>query len=159
MSRPRGFRGWECGVGRRLVQGVLLLASIATLAVVAAFVPGESGAASERPTRLEQAPRIVLASPKRPRLSSGLASISSGTAAVEIEARDPAAARAAVVAAGGRVEAAFGRLLEARVPASYSARGQGPAGFILRPCRRDTERPGSTSQTPSTCSASSENWL
>jgi subtilisin family serine protease len=38
--------------------------------------------------------------------------------AVEIEARDPAAARAVVEATGGRVEASFGRLLEARVPAS-----------------------------------------
>jgi subtilisin family serine protease len=93
---------------------LLLLACVVALVCVA----GPSGAASKRPTRLEQAPRIALASPKRPRLSSSLARRSSGTIAVEIEARDPAAARAAVVAAGGRVEASFGRLLEARVPAS-----------------------------------------
>ena len=100
----------------RWILGVLLLAGVAMLAV--ALVPGFSGAASKQPTRLEQAPRIVLASPKRPRLSSALAQISSGTVAVEIEARDPAAARAAVISAGGRVEAAFGRVLDARVPAS-----------------------------------------
>jgi subtilisin family serine protease len=101
-------------------RGVVLLASVGTLALVA----GPSGAASKGQTRLEQAPRIVLSSPKWTRLSSSLAR-NVGTrsvVAVEIEARDPAAARAAVVAAGGRVEASFGRLLEARVPARGLAR-------------------------------------
>ena len=96
----------------RLGRGVLLFATVVSVASVA----GPSGAASKQ-LRLEKAPRIALASPKRPRLSSALAAVSSGTVAVEIEARNVAGARAAVALAGGRVEASFGRLIEARVPA------------------------------------------
>jgi subtilisin family serine protease len=97
---------------------VLLLASVCALV----FAAGPSGAAPKRSLQLEKAPRIALASPKRPRLSSELARLVgtgvTGTHSVEIEARDRAAAAAAVRAAGGRVERSFGRLLEARVPAS-----------------------------------------
>jgi subtilisin family serine protease len=100
----------------RLGRAATLLATACALAVVAA----PSGAVAKKPTRLEQAPRIALASPKLPRLSSGLAREhrTRSAVAVEIEARDVERARAAVRAAGGRVGASFGRLLEARVPAS-----------------------------------------
>jgi subtilisin family serine protease len=102
-------------VGGRLGRWALLLGCVLALAAAA----GPSGAASKRPNRLEQAPRIALAWPKRPRLSSSLARLTgTRSVAVEIEARDPAAARAAVRAAGGRVEGSVGRLLEARLPAS-----------------------------------------
>ncbi len=103
-------------MGGRLGRAVLLLVGICALIVAVS----PSGAASERSLRVEQAPRIVLAWPKRPRLSSSLARQHGvrGVLAVEIEASDPAAARAAVRAAGGHVQRSFGRLLEARVPAS-----------------------------------------
>jgi subtilisin family serine protease len=127
-------------VGGRMGRGLLLLACVSALACVA----GPSGAASKRPTRVEQAPRIALASPKRPRLSSSLAQHTSGTVAVEIEARDPGAARAAVLAAGGRVEASFGRLLEAQVPASgLAALGASKAvRFAREPLRPELDSIG-----------------
>ena len=98
----------------RLGRAATLLAIGAALAVGTA----PSAATGTKPLRLEKAPRIALASPKRPRLSSGLARYTAGTVAVEIEARDSERARVAVRAAGGQVGASFGRLLEARVPAS-----------------------------------------
>jgi subtilisin family serine protease len=97
----------------RVGRAATLLAAVTVLAVAAT----PSGAVS-KPAQLEKAPRIVLASPKRPRLSSGLARFTSGTVAVEIEARDVDRARAAIRAAGGRVGASYGRLIEARVPAN-----------------------------------------
>jgi subtilisin family serine protease len=97
---------------------VLLLAGVCALVVAA----GPSGAAPKRSLQLENAPRIALAYPKQPRLSSELARLVgtrvTGTQSVEIEARDRAAAAAAVRAAGGRVVRSHGRLLEASVPAS-----------------------------------------
>jgi subtilisin family serine protease len=102
-------------VGGRQGAAALLVAGALMLLLAAA----PSGAAPKRPLRAEQAPRIALAWPKRPRLASSLAR-AHGTrrvVAVEIDARRPAAARAAVRAAGGEVTSSFGRLLEARVPA------------------------------------------
>jgi subtilisin family serine protease len=99
----------------RLCGGATLLAIACVLAVGAS----PSGATGPKPLRLEKAPRIALASPKRPRLSSGLAR-EQGTrsmVAVEIEARDVDRAREVVRSSGGRIDASFGRLLEARVPA------------------------------------------
>ncbi len=128
-------------MGGRLGRGVVLLAGGLTLAIAA----GPTGAASKSSTRLEKAPRIALASPKRPRLSSSLArQTGTRSVAVEIEARDPAAARAAVRAAGGRVEASFGRLLEARVPASgIAALGASPAvRFAREPLRPELDSIG-----------------
>jgi subtilisin family serine protease len=84
---------------------------------VLALAAGPLGAAPTKPLRAEQAPRIALALPKRPRLSSTLAQVTRGSVRVEIDARDRDAAAAAVRAAGGEVEASFGALLEARVPA------------------------------------------
>jgi subtilisin family serine protease len=102
-------------VGGRLGRGALLLGG----AVMLALAAGPSGAAPTRPVRAEQAPRIASAWPKRLRLSSSLAREhrTRSVVAVEIDARDPVAARAAVRAAGGEVKASVGRLLEARVPA------------------------------------------
>jgi subtilisin family serine protease len=127
-------------VGGRLCRGTLLLGGAAMLA----FAAGPSGAAPKRPVRAEQAPRIAVAWPKRPRLSSNLARITSGTIAVEIEAPDPAAARAAVRAAGGEVQASFGRLLEARVPADgLSALGASRAvRFAQEPARPELDSIG-----------------
>ena len=103
-------------MGGRLGRAVLLLVGVCALIVAVS----PSGATSKRSLRVEQAPSIALAWPKWPRLSSSLAR-QHGTRrvlAVEIEASDRAAARAAVRAAGGYVQRSFGRLLEARVPAS-----------------------------------------
>jgi subtilisin family serine protease len=127
-------------VGGRLGRGALALGGALMLAIAA----GPSDAASRQPVRLEKAPRIALAWPKRPRLSSTLAQVTSGTVRVEIEARDAAAVRAAVRAAGGRVDATFGRLLEARVPArGLTALGASPAvRFAREPLRPELDSVG-----------------
>jgi subtilisin family serine protease len=129
-------------VGGRLGRAALLLGGALMLALAA----GPTGAAPKRPLRAEQAPRIALAWPKRPRLSSSLAR-EQGTrsvVAVEIDARDPDAARAAVRAAGGAVTASFGRLLEARVPASgLAALGASKAiRFAQEPARPELDSIG-----------------
>jgi subtilisin family serine protease len=122
---------------------VLLFASACALAIL---LTAPSGAAPKRPISLERAPRIVLASPKRPRLSSALARVTGtrGMVAVEIEARDPAAARAAVRAAGGSVRGSFGGLVEARVPASgLGALGASKAvRFVREPLRPELDAIG-----------------
>jgi subtilisin family serine protease len=121
-------------VGHRLGRAALLLGGVLTLALAA----GPLGAAPTKPLRVEQAPRIHLAWPKRPRLSSGLArEHGTRSVAVEIDARDPVAARAAVRAAGGVVETSYGRLLEARVPADGvpSLGGSAAVGFAREPAR------------------------
>lgn len=102
-------------MGGRLGRVALLLGG----AFVVALAAGPLDAAPRKPLRAEQAPRIAPALPKRARLASSLAR-AHGTRSVrvEIDARDPGGAAAAVRAAGGEVEASFGRLLEVRVPAS-----------------------------------------
>ena len=102
-------------MGGRLGRVALLLGG----AFVVALAAGPLDAAPRKPLRAEQAPRIAPAWPKRPRLASSLAR-EHGTRSVrvEIDARDPGAAAAAVRAAGGYVEASSGRLLEVRMPAS-----------------------------------------
>ena len=130
-------------MGGRLARAALVLGGVVMLAVGA----GPSGATSKQPRRVEQAPRIALAWPKRPRLSSTLARYAShvhGVVAVEIDARDPEAARAAVRAAGGRIEGSFGRLVEARVPASgLSVLGASPAvRFASEPVRPELDSIG-----------------
>ena len=102
-------------MGGRLGRAALLLGGALLLALGA----GPLDAAPRKPLRAEQAPRIALALPKRPRLASSLArEHGAHSVRVEIDARDAAAAAAAVRAAGGEVEASFGRLLEVRVPAT-----------------------------------------
>jgi subtilisin family serine protease len=126
-------------VGGRQGPAALLVAG----ALVLALAAGPSGAAPKRPLRAEQAPRIALAWPKQPRLASSLAR-EHGTRSVEIHAGDPVAARAAVRAAGGEVESSFGRLLEARVPASgIAALGASKAvRFAQEPSRPELDSIG-----------------
>ena len=94
-------------------------ATLLAIACVLAVGASPSGATGTKPLRLEKAPRIALASPKRPRLSSGLAreQRTRRVVAVEIEAREVDGAREVVRSVGGEIDASFGRLLEARVPA------------------------------------------
>jgi subtilisin family serine protease len=127
-------------VGSRLGRVVLLFAGVLGVALAA----GPLGAAPTKPLRAEQAPRIALALPKRPRLASSLARVTVGSVRVEIDARDPAGARAAVRAAGGEVEASFGRLLEARVPATgLAALGASKAvRFAREPVRPELDSIG-----------------
>ena len=128
-------------MGGRLGRAALLLGG----AFVVALAAGPLDAAPRKPLSVEQAPRIALALPKRPRLASSLAR-EHGTQSVrvEVDARDPAAAAAAVRAAGGEIEASFGRLLEVRVPASglWALGASNAVRFAREPLRPELDSIG-----------------
>ena len=102
MARGRGKRRAALGLITVLVLGV------------GAFAPGSSGSSTRRSESLSAA----RAASKSPKLDSRLLrrARASQSVRVEISARRPAAARALVARLGGRVEASYGRLIEAVVP-------------------------------------------
>lgn len=108
-----------------------LLTSIALLVVLGALAPATTGSQAGFKESLHGAPGAVL---KHPKLDSRLASLArleslrSGERAaapfrirVEITARRPETVRALVTRLGGRVEASYGRLVEAVVPTAQLA--------------------------------------
>lgn len=113
---------------RRVLLGVLcgLLAAVAA----AASGAGTLGRARESMHSAAHPAKVA-------KLDSRLADRHAGIVRVEILAARPTAARAAVVRAGGRVEATYGRLLEARVSATALtalARSRG-VRFVREPAR------------------------
>jgi subtilisin family serine protease len=104
------------GSGRRRAALGLITASVLG---VGAFAPGSNGSSTRR-TEALSAPRAVAKSPK---LDGRLLRRAHGGRAVrlEISARRPAAARALVARLGGRVDASYGRLIEAVVPGAALA--------------------------------------
>ena len=101
------------GVGTRRA-GSALLALLAL--AVGAFAPSSDGSSTRRVEALRPAGPVA----KHPRLDSRLLKRSAQRSPVRIEisARRPTAVRELVARVGGRVEASYGRLLEAVVPAS-----------------------------------------
>jgi subtilisin family serine protease len=112
---------------RRVVLGVLfVLVAVAAAAASGASSPSSREALNARPHPAKLA-----------KLDSHLAELRGATARVELLAARPAAARALVAREGGRVEAAYGHLIEGIVPAgSLSTLARSSAvRFVGQPAR------------------------
>ena len=138
---------------RRVVLGVLC--GLLAAAGVAASGAGTLGRARESLHPVAHPAKVA-------KLDSRLVALRAGKVHVELLATRPARARAAVARSGGRVEAAYGRVIEALVPAKAltalarsrdvrfvrepvrpvpeSVRGQGVAASGARPAGTGPER-------------------
>ena len=113
---------------RRVVLGVLC-------GLLAAAGAAASGAGTLGHTR--ESLHLAAHPAKVAKLDSRLATLRAGSVRVELLTGHPAQARAAVVRQGGRVEAAYGRVIEALVPARSLAPLAHDRGvrFVRKPAR------------------------
>ncbi len=113
---------------RRVVLGMLC----ALIAAAAAATSGAGTLGRARESLQPVAHRVKIA-----RLDSRLVALRSGSVRVELLANRPARAQSAVIRGGGRVEAVYGRVIEALVPARSLAEIAHSRGvrFVREPAR------------------------